>query len=76
MRISFASNVIVPLDASDDIRCIGQKLILSDVIHLRLLSEAACNQHALVPELERDARMRSSSIRQTLVPCAQCGFKT
>ena len=29
------------LVARDDIRCIGQKLILGDATHLRLLSEAS-----------------------------------
>ena len=40
--------------ANDEIRCIGQKLILSDVIHLRLLSEAFGVKQTLALELKLD----------------------
>ena len=41
----------VDLDANADIRCIGQKLTLSDVKHLRLFPKAFGKIHAFVPEL-------------------------
>ena len=63
----------------NDFRCVGQGLGLRKVMQIRVLVEAFCecvHFFGLDERVMAYARMILSSIRQTLVLCAQCGFKT